>query len=436
MAADQPLTPEQAQQVVASLSSSADAAQLVPAEVAARLGDAARALTVLLGPDASVVRAVGRAADFPDDIDALTNAGRELEEAGGFALAIDPLRLAHSAAPQLLEVVVLLASAYRRSSRAGRCVELLAPYGGGAAARNVGIALNWSLASAVIGDLAPARRLLAGLSDVDAQSAAGQEIADVVARAAAVEGAVTLDEQQLRGWTAVLCGSVLLEQADHEDMPEMNGRFAAVWVSDEQLNSGIAFASRALSTVAREPAFVVSAPDRDSQIVASVVGRLWNLPVRSELPASGVGLHVTWDWSGVPPAVSDAVAANDRLVSWAYVVDWTRGHRWSPDVHGIQAQYAYAPWHERLRVVPPPDGSGVGGKAERIPADDRPPDQVAESLAERLAQSSGGAAADPELDQLLTTIRAAPEVFGLTGGRRRSWPAESPVGSNRFTLGS
>ena len=83
------------------------------------------------------------------------------------------------------------------------------------------------------GDIPGARELLDDLLRADEELAAtAQQVADMVARAEAIQSTVPLDGSDLRGWHFVINGTVLMHLDTHGSDAGMNGRYA--WVQETE----------------------------------------------------------------------------------------------------------------------------------------------------------------------------------------------------------
>jgi hypothetical protein len=409
-----------------------------PAAVAAFLGDVADTLQAL-ELDLSAIDTLRGAAGDVDDPEALFEAGWELVDMNLDALAVTPLTRALTLQPRNVAIVNELALALEAAGSPAEAARLYRENAWATEESETAQGL-YSHFAAMVGDW-PATHAMALRIDPAGEQAFFRERAlRRVGRATAVHGVARLTDDDVRGWDAVLAGSVLLCRAP-DDLDGMNGRFGALWEQPDDLVHRLGVLRSALARAGRIPTRVVAGPDHDSQVLGWTIATVFGLPApvspAEASPTPGEpSLVVLFDWSAVDEEFFDRFGDDRDAVLFAYHLDWTRRHPLAPDVVAMQAEALFAPWSEGMRLDGPPDAMLDPDPARRpavvsIPADDRDPQQIAADLATLPAAAAG----DADLEMLLRIIdalRAQPGDVGLFGGARDQYFPDGPVTSGKF----
>lgn len=417
-----------------------------PADVVAslrRMRDLALALTL----GAPTYEAIARAVEQPGDAEAMFAAGYRLIDVGIGDLAVAPLtrslELLPGHGPTLDELAIALESADRPDEAA----RLLLAHPAVLDERESTRALC-SHYAAMAGRLDIARRLAQRIPPGGDFGYFRDRALARVARADALAGVTGLDGGDLRGWEAVINGTVVLHlsefgngRAERETDSEpgggaapadsMNGRYGALWDDPDRLRGILATLTTALGEAGRMPVRVVAGADRDSQIlgwaVATTLGLGSPAPPDADGP-DGLTLVALYDWSQLDKNLFERYVRNPEAVLFAYNLNWTTGSSAAPDVVGIEAQALFQAWGQRMRMLGTP--GEVPPEIVTEPADDRDPSVVGTELAATSAPPPPGDV-EPVL-ALIRALRAVPDSVGLLGGHRDRFYPDGPVRSARF----
>jgi len=279
------------------------------------------------------------------------------------------------------------------------------------------------------GDLAASRRWHQGLLDLlkpDHKQAAELrsmelKLREMYERADRVRDVSALNEQDLRGWTYVVNGSLLLHLSPYGTDEGMNGRYAYLSEEPDLLAEGIHRLSKALSAAQIWPACVYALPDRDSEILARVTAKVMRWELKA-WPAAGTlepGVIACYDLTNVDGAVVLTLwERHPGQLLWCHACNWTIGPPVVPDVITYFHQKTSPPWVGGLRFE--------SGKLEKGPALEGSPDEVAATIQAKLPTLSD----EGDLDALVTLAKHT-LAFETSGGRDR-FRTDSPVKSSRF----
>ena len=408
-----------------------------PVAVASFLGDVADTLQAL-DPDLSVIDALRGAAGDVDDAEALFGAGWELVEVDLDALAVTPLARALTLQPRDVAIVNELALALEAAGSPAEAARLYRENAWAVDESETAQGL-YSHFAAIVGDW-PATHAMALRIDPAGEHAFFRERAlRRVGRANAVRATARLTDDDVRGWDAVLAGSVLLCRAP-DDLDGMNGRFGALWEQPGDLVHRLGVLRSVLARAGRMPTRVIAGPDRDSQVLGWAIATVFGLPAPvspgEPTPPGEPSLVVLFDWSVVDEEFFDRFGDDRDAVLFAYHLDWTRRHPLAADLVAMQAEALIAPWHEGMRLDGPPDAMLDPDPARRpmvvtIPADGRGPQEIGADLATVPASPVGDADLD-ELLQIIDALRSQPGDVGLFGGARDQYFPDGPVTSGKF----
>ena len=408
-----------------------------PVALASFLRDVADALQAL-EPDLSATDTLRAAAADVDDPEALFEAGWELVEVDLDALAVTPLARALTLQPGNVAIVNELALALEAAGSPAEAARLYRENAWAVDESETAQGL-YSHFAAMGGDW-EATHTMALRIDLAGEHAFFRERAlRRVGRATAVHGVARLTDDDVRGWDAVLAGSLLLCRAP-DDLDGMNGRFGALWEQPGDLVHRLGVLRALLDRAGRMPTRVVAGSDRDSQVLGWAIATLFGLPApvspAEPTPPGEPSLVVLFDWSTLDEEFFDRFGADRDAVLFAYTLDWTRRHPLAPDLVAMQAEALFAPWSEGMRLDGPPDAMLDPDPARRpklvtVPADDREPQQIGVDLAAVPATPAEGTDVD-ELFGLIDALRTQPGDVGLFGGPRDQYFPDGPVTSGKF----
>lgn len=294
-------------------------------------------------------------------------------------------------------------------------------------------------------DLAEARaQVPALLADPGDHLAMAQRIEGMVARAAALEGLMPLDADDLRGWHFAINGALLLHRSPHGFHQGMRGRYAYVQDSPQLARQGLRSLAAALEAMQLRPSRIYLLDDRESQILGLAAATLLELPAvpwHRDEEGQGApeepGLIVAYDLDSLDGATLTSLRPHrPGQILFAHASSWTEPPPFTADLTTYLYQSNVSPWGEQIFFDP----------ASAAPRRAEPRQESAETLAaELLAAAAEDASGDDdapspaeELEQLRTLAAAiapmpahGPGATQRSGPRRRQW-AESPVRSNRF----
>ena len=391
-----------------------------------------------LEPGLSVSDALRGAAVDVDDAEALFGAGWELVEVDLDALAVAPLARALTLAPRDVAIVNELALALEAAGSPAEAARLYRENVWAVAESETAAGLSSHFA-AMVGDWSAAQAAALAIDPAGEHAYFRERALRRVGRATAVHGVARLTDDDVRGWDAVLAGSVLLCRAP-EDLDGMNGRFGALWEQPGDLVHRLGVLRSALARAGRMPARVVAGSDRDSQVLGWAIATVFGLPdpvsPTEPTPPGEPSLVVLFDWSMLDEEFFDRFGDDRDAVLFAYFLDWTRRHPLAADLVAMQAEALFAPWAEGMRLDGPPEAMLDPDPARRptvvsVPADDRDPQQIGVDLAMVHASPAGDADLD-ELVRLIDALRAQPGDVGLFGGTRDQYFPDGPVTSGKF----
>ena len=382
--------------------------------------------------DDALATLVRRAADAPDDIQALYDLGYGLIEQALNGIAATVLARANLLLPNQELLVTDLACALERDLRFGEACRFLR-----AAPELVEQSFECCYALAynalMTGDLIESRQLLRDLDPGDDPdlTAMTDRIAGMLSRADAVEGVTRLNETDLRGWHFVLTGGVLLHLWPLE-LDAMRGRYAYTTDDPSRCLEGIRRLASVFEAWSVRPTRVWLLPNPDSASLGSAAAQVLGLPSERWPPRGTTepGLIVAYDLSTLDETLMRQVREHRRgQFLWAHASCWTTEPPFAADLTTYLYQYNASPWGERVGMNPDTR------QFERLPADTRPPaDRATEIVAANL-----DAEALKDVPALVDLAQAARRVTGGTGlgafrteGLRRRQPVGSPVWSNRF----
>ena len=187
-------------------------------------------------------------------------------------------------------------------------------------------------------------------------------------------------EIHIRDWQFIQYGSVMLDfmqPEEHEDAEYVaGGRYVASWGSHEAIHGTLHKLKSMAEGLDLEFDEIQVLPDRDSQVLGKVASVVFGLPARliSASSPARPGLVIAADSA----SYNDFDAFEEVLEGqWLYAHNhnWLRAARFCPDVMGHMSQHYSFPW-DGGAVRVDPDTKEV----ERLPADEREPDVIAEEI--------------------------------------------------------
>ncbi|MBL9015628.1 MAG: hypothetical protein JNL83_15705 [Myxococcales bacterium] len=389
-------------------------------ELVEQLGDLA-ALAVERGAPqlAALAEAVMKDPDSPDQLYQL---GYALIDAGAPEVAATVLWHCLALVGDSEEVVCELVSALESALAHGDAFDVLARH---EALRTRSYLPRYLYAynAAMTGRLDVVRSTLPSLAPISSDTEAlHATIAGIVERADRVAGATPLDLRDLRGWSYVLSGGLVMHQSPYGFDEPMRGRYA--WLADSlpRVAYGI---DRLGALIAPLGLPCVYAPEgRDHEILAEAIAKRLGLP-RAPWPAIGVpapGLVCVYDLAKLPAAhLAQLEQRRDGQVLFAHASSWTVDSPIAPDVTTLLYQSIVPPWGESTIV-------GPDGTVSRSPPDERPALAIAADVAAAPPLDEAERASEQPAAWDALVARVWPM---RPGPRSRLW-AGGPVASSRF----
>ncbi|WP_199546683.1 hypothetical protein [Streptomyces sp. N35] len=385
------------------------------------IAEVVRKLSEAVGFD-ELAAAAKKLTKRPREARALFDFGYGCVERGVSFLAVPALREALRLAPDTPVVLTELVSALEDEHRHAEAVQVLA--GRDTALRPWPDRYLLVHNALLAGDLVQARAQLARLPEPDDelwQWPLGR-VRRMIERA---DAAAPRDLKDLRGWQFAVHGTCLLTLSPWGYAAGMTGRWAYTQDSYDRILHGLERLGTVLRTAALAPASVSLLADRSSRILGTAAARHFGLPAVEFDPARTDTLVVAYDMNDSDQDLLSALRERARgQVLFEHATSWTDPPVVPADVSTLLAQVNIAPWAETLRVVE--------GETERVPADERPADELAAEILAAGAyddEGDGEAPADPQ--ETLTAFVAATASVWRTGTRDRV-DSPGPVPSSRF----
>ena len=286
-----------------------------PVAVASFLRDVADALQAL-EPDLSATDTLRAAAADVDDPEALFEAGWELVEVDLDALAVTPLARALTLQPGNVAIVNELALALEAAGSPAEAARLYRENAWAVEESETAQGL-YSHFAAMVGDWEATHTMALRIDPAGEQGFFRERALRRVGRANAVHGVARLTDDDVRGWDAVLAGSVLLCRAP-DDLDGMNGRFGALWEQPGDLVHRLGVLRAVLDRAGRMPTRVVAGSDRDSQVLGWAIATSFGLPApvspAEPTPPGEPSLVVLFDWSTLDEEFFDRFGADRDAV--------------------------------------------------------------------------------------------------------------------------
>ncbi|GAA1081669.1 tetratricopeptide repeat protein [Nocardiopsis composta] len=385
-----------------------------------------------------LAQSAGRVAADPADPRARYEFGYACVERGAAFAAVPVLRELQAEAPASPAVLRELASALEDEGRHAEAADALqhALERGEAPLEdwpdryllgyNALLAGRVDLAAEVAGALAP--------PPDDAWLPARERLAGMVRRALAVRENGGLDLRDLRGWHFALTGGLLLELSPFGYDEGMNGRYAMVSDDYDACGRALRLLIRVMDATGHRPGSVGLLPDRSSRALGLAAAGLLGVAAEPFTGPRPGQLVVAYDLGDSEHGLLEALRERaPGQVLFERSTCWTEPPAVPADVTGWLVQTVLAPWAENMRFHPETG-------AERIPADDRPAEALAEEIAAAAAapggapESGAGEDGEPPFDPEERVLAFAAAVRGLwLTGSRPPMPSSGPVPGNSFT---
>lgn len=369
----------------------------------------------------------------PDDVEALYNLGYQLFEQRLHDLAATALARAHALAPDSAGILNELASALEAISMNAEVCRLLQ-------ARPEIVRQNYlsryllAFNSIMSRDLETARGLLESLQqepDEHREELAGR-IATMLARADAIKGVSSLDQQDLRGWHYVLTGALLLHLSPYGFDEGMNGRYAFVQDTSGLCLEGILRLLAALREMGISIPRVFALPERGSTILAQALARKLQVPLVDwgNEGHTEPGLIAAYDLKLLEgPTLVSLRRHHPGQVLWSHATCWTESFPFTADFTTFFYQTNHAAWESQMRVEP----------GTRQVVHSQPDERDAASIAAELLQARVENEALEDMPKLQALAKVAATAHGVAiaaalspkGLRQKLWES-SPVKSSRF----
>jgi hypothetical protein len=388
-------------------------------------------------PIGELARVTGRAAEMmgfddlaeassalagdPDRPQALYDFGYACVERGAAYVAVPALSAALRLLPEEAAIRTELVVALEREGRHGEAVRLLEERAGTLSPWPHGYLLVFNAIMA--GDLATARRHADRLPPPadDQWAAAHDKVLRMLARAAV---AAPRDDRDLRGWHFVLTGGLLATLSPYGFDHGMTGRYAYTQDDYGRCRYGLERLRLVLDAAGARPATVSLLPDRSSRILGLAAAGVLGLPAVPFAPERPDTVVVAYDLTEVDAAPALYERAPGQVL-YEHATCWTTPPAVPADVSTYLHQVSVPPWGETMRGTP-------DGAVERMPADDRPAEELAAEITGANPEPDPGDGATPaDPDGSLAEFARAVAGEWRTGARHHVASA-GPVRSNRF----
>ena len=405
-----------------------------PRQFAEALTTLAQISAKITGPDWAAH--VHRAARRPNDVQALFDCGYQLIEQSLHGIAATVLLRAHKLDPAAEGVLSELTIALEGAGLNAEACRVLrgAPdlLRESSTCRYL-LAFNTLMTADIDGARREIERVRVPAGNDNAAIMVGN-VRDMLARADAIRDVTPLNDTDLRGWHAVVTGSLLLHLSPFGMDDGMSGRYAFTSDSESRVLEGINRLVAALDAWEKRPPRVLMLPGRESEALAVAAGEVLSLGVeRFPLHKHVEGLVVAYDLSSQPMEVLDVLAQHrtNRLL-WSHATEWTSEGPFASDATTFLYQINHTPWQAgRLRMDPE---AGEAVKEQEAPG-------TARELADAVLNAECDLEAMSDLDALTKLAKAMrrlasdnPTAFGAfrTAGPRLRQRPDSPVKSSRF----
>jgi tetratricopeptide (TPR) repeat protein len=199
----------------------------------------------------------------------------------------------------------------------------------------------------------------------------------------------SLDHKDLRGWHMLLNGTLLLHLSPFGYEENMYGRYGYIADSYSLLKLGLTRIKSLFNELEIEIPFVISLPDRSSQILSHAASRFLERPLKQwdEVGANLEGLYIAYDLDMVNnrETLEELNSHKPNQILWVHASCWTNPFPYAPDITTFLYQHNVAPWSEgRMRYddktkkveFSEPNSSPVSEIANMILEDSEEPNPV------------------------------------------------------------
>ena len=365
-----------------------------------------------------------RAADFPDEVQALYDLGYECLEHDLHWLSSCVLERAWARAPSSAGVLSELCAALDAGGRYEEALEYL---------KRSPIAVSNSF---LLRYLLAFNTLMAGHPEdvpklLERLGEPGDDNEEFLR--ARIEGMFSrwktlgeVGDTDLRGWHYVITGGVLLHVSPYGFEDGMNGRYAYTQDSYGRCRYGLERLRAVLQAWDVTPERVLSLSDRASQILAAAAGKLLELPVEPYAP-DRPGLVVAYDLGEVDPDTpAEVLEHQPGQILFAHASCWTQTPPCAPDLTTLLYQIGVAPWEAKTFFT---DDGPV-----KEPADEGSVDELAAKIvAAEIEEAEDELPSDTQdkLEAFANQVREGASAFVEEGRRSPLWEG-GPVTSSRF----
>lgn len=370
--------------------------------------------------------------DNIDDIQALFDLSYELYEESQHGLAATLLSRANRIEPQDAHIIPELVSNLEELMMNGEARRILLE------AKDLldeSVLCRYLLAynSLMTGNLEEPFEILQTLQDVEEEDlkAIVESFEGMLNRAKHLKDARPLDNKDLRGWHAVLNGSLLLHYSPFGD-DAMNGRYAYMSDSYALCREGIERVGEVIKEAGIKIPCIYSLENRSSKILALATSELLGIPLKQWNGDSEPGLIVVYDIEEIESEDTIIQIADHRpgQVLWVHASCWTYPFPFSPDITTFLYQMKTTPW----------DGSMIYDKEAKDVRHADPDESPVEEIASNIKNAEKDEGYLEDLDDLLSIVnelnnlKDEPSKLGIfkSHERRNRQRMGSPVPSNRF----
>ena len=371
---------------------------------------------------------INKAAQQPDDPQALYDLGYALYEQSLFDVASTVLTRADSIVPGDPAIVSELVACLEGSQRCHEAVEVLQRYPDlvtGGPMFSYLLAFN----GLMIGDIDLCRSTFAALQKMpladENERAMAERIETFLNRADSVKEICSLDFHDLPGWHFVLTGGLLTLLSPYGYPDPMSGRFALIQDNYSTCREGIVRLQKVIAQRKLQPQVVYALADHDSQIFATAVGMMLGLPVSQYLEegCDKPGIIVAYDFSNAQLVGALAEKIADQIL-FAHSLNWTEASPVVPEVVTQLHQTLIAPWGRTMKV------NQETNQMETADPDERPVEEIAKDIINATpyeVEADGEESEIPSIPSALVDLVPFAEAHG-----RVRFYENSPVKSNRF----
>ena len=283
------------------------------------------------------------------------------------------------------------------------------------------------------GDLDEPREILKTLQHVEDEDLKSivESFEGMLNRARYLKDKRPLDNKDLRGWHAVLNGTLLLHCSPYGD-DSMNGRYAYMADSYALCREGIERVSAVIKEAGIKIPCVYSLQNRSSKILALATSEILGIPLKQWNGDLEPGLIVVYDMEEIESEDVLIQIADHQpgQVLWAHASCWTYPFPISPDITTFLYQMKTSPW----------DGGMIyDSESEDVWRAD-PDESPLEVIANKIKTAVKDDRYLDDFDDVISIMKELKDIkdehsqLGIfkSQGRRNRQRIGSPVPSNRF----